>query len=76
MKLVDHLSREGKTPAAFAGEIGTTVMAVYRYLSGKRIPTPEVMARIVAVTGGQVTANDFYSPHPGPLPQGEGEQVA
>ena len=35
--------------------------AVNRYVRRARIPTQQVMARIVEATDGQVTANDFYA---------------
>lgn len=34
-------------------------VSVRRYLSGSRIPSWDVMPRIVEATGGEVTANDF-----------------
>lgn len=40
--------------------IDVTPQAVERYVNGKRIPEPEVMAKIFEVTGGAVSANDFY----------------
>jgi hypothetical protein len=37
---------------------------VYRYATVPpcRIPRPEIMARLTTITGGQVTADDFYRP--------------
>ena len=39
-------------------------MSVLRYANGERIPRPDVMARIVAETDGEVQPNDFFSPQP------------
>jgi hypothetical protein len=37
-------------------------MMVHRYLKG-RVPTPEIMARIISLTEGYVQPNDFYKSH-------------
>lgn len=49
------------TDAAMAGRIGVSTFAVRKYRRAERIPTPQIMARIVEATDGQVTANDFYA---------------
>lgn len=59
MTLETYLSNTGKTPAEFAKTIGVYEFSVRRYLKG-RVPTPEVMAKIIRVTNGDVTANDFF----------------
>jgi glutamine synthetase len=61
MKLSDYLTQANLTHGEFAVEIGTSQAAVTRYARGERIPRPEQMAAIAVATGGQVTANDFYS---------------
>ncbi len=60
MKLARFLIAHQMTPAAFARLIGVTRNAVHRYVRGERMPAPEVMERIVQVTEGAVTPNDFY----------------
>ena len=60
MKLASYLRQSGDSAAAFAVRIGTSRQAVGRWLRGERIPSPEAMARIVAVTAGAVQPNDFY----------------
>lgn len=45
---------------AFAESIKSTATSVSRYVTGERIPEPEIMQRIFDATGGLVTANDFY----------------
>jgi hypothetical protein len=60
MKLAEHLKRVGKSPEAFAPEINTTGQSVRRWLAGQSVPRPETMRRIFEVTGGAVTADDFY----------------
>ncbi len=40
--------------------IESSSQAIYRYEDGARVPAPKVMHKIVAVTGGEVTPNDFF----------------
>ena len=70
MTLDQHMDIRGLSPEAFAAKIGVKVFSVRRYLSGQRIPRPSIMTRIVDVTHGEVTANDFYRPHAGQWGQG------
>ena len=55
-----YLTRNGLSRAQFAARIGVTPEAVRKYLGKERIPTREVMERIVEETSGEVTANDFF----------------
>lgn len=64
MQLGDYLKKHQLTPQDFAPKIGVKVLAVYRYISGARIPTKPIMHRIFKVTGGQVTPNDIFGIHP------------
>lgn len=59
MKFDTYLERNHLTDAAFARVIGVSREAVRRYRGG-RIPTREIMRRIVDVTDGLVTPNDFH----------------
>jgi predicted transcriptional regulator len=59
MRLADYLSEKNLTHAAFASQIGTTQAAVTRYVSGTRVPRRTLLRRIVRMTEGAVTANDF-----------------
>jgi antitoxin CcdA len=60
MKLQAYLMTYDRPTAEFGRRLGVTKASISRYASGERIPTPEVMRRIVAETNGAVTANDFY----------------
>lgn len=60
MKLKDWLTKTGTAPSEFAKRIETQPAAVSRYCAGLRIPDKDTMPKIVAETGGEVTANDFY----------------
>ncbi len=59
MKLADYLSRSEIKPSAFAERLGVTRQTLWRYMSGDRRPEWDVLERICAETGGQVTPNDF-----------------
>lgn len=59
MTLDDYLKSTDQTEDAFAKRISVSQPAVHRYRNG-RIPTPDVMQKIVDATGGQVTPNDFF----------------
>lgn len=61
MNLRRYLTVSGISEAAFGAQIGVSQAAVNRYVRRARIPTQQVMARIVEATDGQVTANDFYA---------------
>lgn len=43
-----------------AERISVSRVAIDRYLTGARIPSKEVMAKIYAITHGDVTPNDFF----------------
>lgn len=60
MKLATYLDQEKITHKAFADRIGCEQPTVTRFVGEKRVPTPELMSKIVEATGGQVTPNDFY----------------
>lgn len=61
MNLRSYLTASGISESAFGAQIGVSQAAVNRYVRRARIPTQQVMARIVEATDGQVTANDFYA---------------
>lgn len=54
------LTERGMTEQAFGLEIGVSQAAVHRYRTGKRLPKPEVMARIRQATAGEVGPHSFY----------------
>lgn len=60
MHLADFLDARGISDADFGLSIGVSRQAVHRYRHG-RIPDRTTMAKIIEVTGGAVTANDFFS---------------
>ena len=56
-----------RKPATLKSGIGATQAAVSRYANGKRTPRPALLSKIVEVTKGRVTANDFL---PSPIDRG------
>lgn len=64
MKLATWIAREGLTRTAVAKSLRVTVETVSRYCNGERTPRPALMAAIVRLTRGQVTANDFVREDP------------
>jgi len=61
MKLQDYLLNGEISEAAFGNQVGVSQVAIHRYVVGQRIPAREIMHKIIAVTDGAVTADDFYS---------------
>lgn len=59
MKLSAYLKENNLTPQDFAPLIGVQWPAIYRYMSGKRVPTKPVLQKIFDVTKGAVTPNDI-----------------
>lgn len=59
MTLTQFLSSHGIADAAFAESIGVSRQALHRYKRGERRPEWDVLERIVRVTEGAVTPNDF-----------------
>lgn len=59
MTLSDWLQQNGGSPEWLAERLGIGRPAVTRYLNGSRRPEWDVIERIMQVTDGKVTANDF-----------------
>ena len=60
MKL-DHWLRLNRISTTKFGEmIDVSQPSVHRYARGGRVPIPKIMRRIMRVTKGQVTPNDWY----------------
>lgn len=62
MKLTDFLKRNKMTRDDFADAIGVDRVSVYRWETGKAFPIRH-LNKIIAATGGKVTANDFVQPN-------------
>lgn len=60
MKLSDYLALHKITSSAFADLIGVTQSSVSRFCNGTRRPDLTTIEKIHKVTGGQVTAEDFF----------------
>jgi transcriptional regulator with XRE-family HTH domain len=60
MKLATYIKSKKLTASEFSREIGTSPMAVHRYMIG-RLPAPDVVIAIHKATKGVVQPNDFYN---------------
>jgi transcriptional regulator with XRE-family HTH domain len=60
MTLNDYLAETGETQTKFAKLVGASQADISRYVAGKRRPRADVLIKIYEVTGGRVTANDFF----------------
>lgn len=49
----------GLSPHEVGKRLGCSVQTVYRYEAGTRTPERSVLDRIIIMTGGAVTANDW-----------------
>lgn len=58
MKLAKYLETNNMDRRAFAKAIGVDRVSVYRWETGKAFPIRH-LNKIIAVTKGKVTANDF-----------------
>lgn len=61
MNLNSYLILSKTKPADFAMAVGVTVFAVGKWRRGERMPRPQHLKKINAITQGAVTANDFFS---------------
>ena len=59
MRLGEWLETKRKSGRELARILTIDASSVTRYVNGERVPHPRIMAKIIAATGGQVTANDF-----------------
>jgi transcriptional regulator with XRE-family HTH domain len=60
MKLDKWIEKTGVRPSDLADELRVSRMALWRYRQGERIPSPEIMRRLMRRTQGEVQPNDFY----------------
>lgn len=60
MKLDTYISDKKMTDESFGEQIGRSRIQVFKYRHGLAMPRKDAMERIVEVTKGQVTSQDFY----------------
>lgn len=60
MKLKNFLDKESISIQQMANDLELPYEYIRRYVNENKIPRPGTMAKIVAYTKGEVTANDFY----------------
>ncbi len=61
MTLDEYLIKEGLTETVFAAKAGVSQAQVNRLRKGGVWPKQKLVRRILIVTGGKVTPNDFLS---------------
>nr|DAY65764.1 MAG TPA: helix-turn-helix domain protein [Caudoviricetes sp.] len=59
MKLCEYLKEKKMSQADFAKKIGVTQGIISYYINGRGMPTRKNMRKIINITGGMVTADDF-----------------
>lgn len=60
MKLKKFLDKENISIQQMATDLDVPYEYIRRYANENKVPRSEMMAKIVAYTKGEVTANDFY----------------
>lgn len=60
MPLRKWREKQGKTQEWCASQIGTSRQVWCDWERGRRIPNKVFMPKVVRLTGGEVTAGDFY----------------
>lgn len=60
MKLSQYLHDHGVTTREFAAQLGASPESVRLYVTGKRRPRMDVLARIRQLTNDAVRASDFF----------------
>lgn len=66
MKLSEYLRSNAVSRREFAAKVGITEAALCRYISGVRMPRPQIVRAIMSASGGTVTPNDFIEANPEP----------
>ncbi|MFC5423241.1 helix-turn-helix domain-containing protein [Bosea eneae] len=61
MKLAEYLRTRDMKPAEFARIVGTHRQNVSRWMNGIAVPRPDDLRKILEVTDGKVTPNDFIT---------------
>ncbi|HTE37540.1 MAG TPA: helix-turn-helix transcriptional regulator [Reyranella sp.] len=53
-------TRKGDDYQWLAEKLGVSYNSARRYIVGERLPSPDVMRKIAKLTGGAITANEFF----------------
>jgi DNA-binding XRE family transcriptional regulator len=67
-KLREYRVARGLSQSTFAASVGVKKATISRIEKGKRVPSMGLVARIVEISGGELSADDFM-PEPSPLPE-------
>lgn len=57
--LAQYRTRKGYSREKVAKDAGTTRQTVYRIEHGEQVPSLTLVGRFVALSGGELSANDF-----------------
>lgn len=60
MKLSEFFETEGVKPDAFQRRLRVARHTVKRWLTGERLPAPNMMLKIYHATGAKVAPNDWF----------------
>jgi hypothetical protein len=60
MTIREYLKANKISPVAFAGMVGVTPQALYRYMAGDRQPRRWVVEQIILATHGKVQPSDLH----------------
>jgi hypothetical protein len=64
MKLDEYMKQHDLTDEGFGERIGKKRLTIFKYRHGLIVPGKDAMERIVSITEGRVTPNDFYASQP------------
>jgi transcriptional regulator with XRE-family HTH domain len=76
MQLADYLASKGINPTKFAELVGVPASTITRVLNGDRMPRLDTIQKIVALTDGNVTVDDFMPVAPSEPERGPAEAAA
>lgn len=60
MKIKEYLKKHNMTTEAFSIKADTSYTTCVKWIYQSRIPSKNYMKKIYQITGGKVSANDFY----------------
>lgn len=60
-KLAQYLKDHELTQVDFANALGVSKVTVHGWLNGRRKPEPALMSKVMQITGGFLTWEDFYA---------------
>jgi transcriptional regulator with XRE-family HTH domain len=68
-KLREYRVAQGLSQSALAASVGVMKATISRIEKGKRVPSLGLVARIVEISAGELSADDFMPARPSPAKQ-------